>query len=215
MKRFKSLIDLNLYTILKHHEGKEMKKIPTLFEKVYDGEKYMGVTRNVTPGLEWVLNGEGTATIKIDGSCCAIINGVFYKRYDAKHGKTPPDGAIPCCDPDPITGHWPHWIQVDFESKSNKWIVEAYYNAVSHGMALGDGTYEACGKHFQGNPYNMPFDILVPHGRHEIHALVRTFDGIKEWLSTHEQEGIVFWKDGEPQCKIKRRDFGFNWPVKK
>ena len=23
---------------------------------------------------------------------------------------------------------------------------------------------------------------------------------------------IVFWKDGEPRCKIKRSDFGFPWP---
>lgn len=31
-----------------------------------------------------VLEGEGFATEKIDGSCCVIIDGVFYKRYDAK-----------------------------------------------------------------------------------------------------------------------------------
>ena len=24
-------------------------------------------------------------------------------------------------------------------------------------------------------------------------------------------EGIVFWNDGQPQCKIKRSDFGFPW----
>jgi hypothetical protein len=28
-------------------------------------------------------------------------------------------------------------------------------------------------------------------------------------------EGIVFWRNGEPQCKIKRTDFGFTWPPKK
>lgn len=27
-------------------------------------------------------------------------------------------------------------------------------------------------------------------------------------------EGIVFWKDGEPKCKIKRSDFGFPWNSK-
>lgn len=27
-------------------------------------------------------------------------------------------------------------------------------------------------------------------------------------------EGIVFWKDGVPRCKIKRKDFGFKWPIK-
>ncbi len=40
--------------------------------------------------MEWILGGEGTATEKIDGSCCAAIGGVFYKRYDAKRGKIPP-----------------------------------------------------------------------------------------------------------------------------
>ena len=25
---------------------------------------------------------------------------------------------------------------------------------------------------------------------------------------------IVFWRDGEPRCKVKRKDFGFRWPEK-
>ena len=73
-----------------------MKKIPTLFERVYANHKVVAITENVTPGCEWVLRGEGIATVKIDGSCCAVINGEFYKRYDAKKGKTPPAGAIDC-----------------------------------------------------------------------------------------------------------------------
>ena len=28
-------------------------------------------------------------------------------------------------------------------------------------------------------------------------------------------EGIVFWKDGEQKCKIKRTDFGFRWNGKR
>ena len=66
-----------------------MKKIPTLFERVFENHKKVGILPNVTPGMEWVLEGEGVATEKMDGSCCAIIGGVFYKRYDAKRGKTP------------------------------------------------------------------------------------------------------------------------------
>ena len=64
-----------------------MKKIPTLFERVFENHKKVGIKPNVTEGMEWVLNGEGVATVKLDGSCCAIINGEFYKRYDAKKGK--------------------------------------------------------------------------------------------------------------------------------
>lgn len=83
-----------------------MKKIPTLFKRKFDENgKLVGVLPEVKEGFEWVLEGEGLATVKFDGSCCAIINGEFYKRYDCKKGANPPEGAIACCDPDPITGH--------------------------------------------------------------------------------------------------------------
>lgn len=192
-----------------------MKKIPTLFEREYANHRVVGITDKVCPGMEWVLEGEGTATVKIDGSCCAIINGVLYKRYDAKKGKNPPAGAIPCCEPDPVTGHWPHWVKVDNGNPGDKWFIEAYKckEWSLDGQPLDDGTYEAIGTHFQGNPYGYTIDVLVRHGEATI-EVERTFDGIKEYLRTHTIEGIVFWKDGEPKCKIKRTDFGFDWPVK-
>lgn len=186
-----------------------MKKIPTLFEREYAGHKVVGIKDTVTPGMEWVLDGEGEATVKIDGACCAIINDVFYRRYDAKKGKTPPAGAIPCCDPDPVTGHWPHWVPTSRDNPGDKWFIRALDNT----PYLEDRTYEAIGPHFQGNPYGLPDDVLVPHGA-EVIEVVRTFRDIRDYLEHHNIEGIVFWKDGEPQCKIKRSDFGFPWPVK-
>ena len=190
-----------------------MKKIPTLFERVYENHKIVGILPNVTDGMQWVLNGEGVATIKFDGSCCAIINGEFYKRYDAKKGKKPPVGAIPCCEPDEITGHHPHWVKVDKNNPSDKWFEEAYYITsmwINQGLELEDGTYEAVGKHFQGNPYGYENDRLVKHGK-EVIEVERTFEGIKKYLEDNYIEGLVFWKDGEPKCKIKRSDFGFEW----
>lgn len=185
-----------------------MKKIPTLFERIYENHKVVGITPKVTEGMEWVLNGDGVATVKIDGSCCAIINGEFYKRYDAKKGKKPPVGAIPCCNPDPITGHHPHWVKVDFDSPSDKWFVNAYNNTPKE--ELIDCTYEAIGVHFQGNPYGLSDDILERHGV-KIIDVDRSFEGIKDYLEKNYIEGIVFWKDGEPRCKIKRSDFGLPW----
>lgn len=192
-----------------------MKKIPTLFEREFANHKVVGITDKVTPGCEWVLEGKGDATIKIDGSCTAIINGEFYKRYDAKRGKKAPEGAIPCCEPDPITGHHPHWVKVDENNPSDKWFCEAFlntamYNVLTDRNTLADGTYEAIGVHFQGNPYELDEDILIPHGK-SIVFLPRTFEGIKEYLTDHYIEGIVFWLDGEPRCKIKRSDFGLEW----
>lgn len=188
-----------------------MKKIPPLFTLLYNNNKHIGISSAVTPGFEWVFNGEGTATVQYDGSCCAIINGQLYRRYDAKKGKKPPEDAIPCCDPDPITGRWPHWVKCKRDNPSDKWFWTAYDNTP---LAVEDGTYEAVGVHFQGNPYNFPNDMLYPHGLDKIKVL-RTFNGIRSYLEEHAIEGIVFWKDGEPQCKIKRSDFGFPWPVKK
>lgn len=191
-----------------------MKKIPTLFERTFENHMVVGITNKVTPGMEWVLEGEGVATIKIDGSCCAIINGELYKRYDAKKGKKPPEGAIPCCDPDPVTGHHPHWLKVDEKNPSDKWFIEALNATIKgFGCAMDDGTYEAIGKHFNGNPYDLTGDMLVRHGVMEV-CVERSFEAIREYLRNTKEEGIVFWRNGEPMCKIKRTDFGFEWPVK-
>lgn len=193
-----------------------MKKIPTLFEREFKDHNVIKILPKVHPGMEWVLEGEGIATVKYDGSCCAIIDGEYYKRYDCKKGKVPPEGFIPCCEPDSITGHWPGWVKVDEKNPADKWFVMAYEMTVmleNYGMKLSDGTYEAVGRCFQNNPYNFTSNKLIKHGK-EIVEIERTFDGIKKYLSEHEIEGLVFWKDGIPQCKIKRSDFGFEWPAK-
>lgn len=192
-----------------------MKKIPTLFEREYADHKVIGIKPVLTsPDLKWVLDGEGEATLKIDGSCCAVINGLFYRRYDAKRGKIPPENAIPCSDPDPVTGHWPHWIPCPASDNdpASRWYVAALQDYILNNGIPDDGTYEAVGQHFQGNPYKLETDTLVPHGM-TVLDVPRTFEGMRDYLEKHEIEGIVFWKDGEPWCKIKRSDFGFKWPV--
>lgn len=187
-----------------------MKKIPTLFERIYENHKVVGITDKITKGCKDAFK-NGIATVKWDGSCTAIINGEFYKRYDAKKGKKPPFGAIPCQpEPDPITGHHPHWVKVDPSNPADKWFVEAYNN-----LAIKrDGTYEAIGIHFQGNPYGLNKDMLRPHGIDEL-KVRRNFKSIKAFLEENKIEGIVFWLDGKPVCKIKRSDFGFEWGEKK
>lgn len=196
--------------------GNYMKKIPTLFKRVFEGHKIVGITPEVTEGCEDALTDKTVATIKYDGSCCAIIDGVFYKRYDAKKGKKPPEGAIPCCEPDPVTGHWPHWVAVDFMNPADKWFTAAlndYGLNPLKNFGIGTSTYEAIGKHFNGNPYGIDYDTLVPHG-FVCASVDRSFHGIKTFLEQNIVEGLVFWKDGEPLCKIKRSDFGLPWGKK-
>lgn len=187
-----------------------MKKIPTLFVRTFENHNVVCITDQITPGCEEAFL-HGDATVKFDGACCAIIDGELYKRYDAKKGKKPPAGAIPCCDPDPVTGHWPHWVKADKNNPADKWLFHAFYHPAD--TTREDRTYEAVGKHFNGNPYGMTFDWLIPHG--EAHASVeRTFAGVKAWLEASNEEGLVFWLDGAPVCKIRRKDFGLPWPVK-
>ena len=189
-----------------------MKKIPTLFERQFENHKIVKCLPRVTKGFEWVIYGEGIATIKWDGSACAIIDGELYKRFDAKKGKAIPKGAIKCQDEaDPITGHFPCWLKCDINNPADKWFFAALSNTIPNDKkTLPDATYEAIGKHFNGNPYGYETDVLIKHGIHSIYV-DRSYNAIKDYLRDTEVEGIVFWKDNMPQCKIKRTDFGFKW----
>lgn len=191
-----------------------MKKIPTLYKREFSGHKITGIRDEITPGCEAVLEGvlmdECLATLKLDGACCAIINGELYKRFDAKPGRAVPEGAIPCDEPDPVTGHWPHWVKVEADNSADKWFVAARNNSLED---LPEATYEAIGPHFQKNPYGLEKDVLVRHGTISIDILAPSFEGIRQGLELVAMEGIVFWHNGAPLCKIKRSDFGFKWPV--
>ena len=193
-----------------------LKKIPVVFQRDFDEEtgRLLGLTRRVTPGCEWVLEGLGEATEKVDGAACAILGGKFYRRYDAKAGQRRlPDGATPCTPaPDPYTGHWPCWLPVSYFRTADKWFCKAWENTP---WCREDGTYEAVGPHFQSNPYGLDEDVLERHGRIKIPDFPRDFSGMRDYLSTHEIEGVVFWLDGEPMCKIRRKDFGLKWPPPK
>jgi hypothetical protein len=181
-----------------------MKKIISLFQRNYDGDRL--VRDEVVPGAEWVINGEGTATRKWDGTCCMIKEGILYKRYDVKHGRIEPHGFIPAQDPDEKTGHWPGWVMVDFSDPSDKWHVEAF----THYGSYTDGTYELCGLKIQGNPEGFEKHVLIKHGMHMLDA-PRNYHELKEWFGIYENniEGIVWHhKDGR-MVKIKKKDFGY------
>lgn len=185
-----------------------MKKIKTLFNRIYadGGGAIIGLEPEPLVDVS-----KATPTVKWDGSCCKIEDGRFYKRYDAKHGKTPPEGFEPCePEPDPITGHWPGWIECEAHNPSDRWFFNALINTDS---PLFDSTYEAVGPHFNGNPYGLTRDMLIPHGQTPAFGLHWPYDldNIRDYLSRTEIEGIVFWEEGEPIAKIKRSDFGFPW----
>ncbi len=182
-----------------------MQKIISVFQRNYETDRL--IRNEVVPGAEWVLAGDGRATRKLDGSACMIKDGVLYKRYDAKQGKQPPWGFIPAQEADPVTGHWPGWLETGNGSE-DKWFCEALLNTTPADNALPDGTYEACGPHFQKNPEGYGMDQLIPHGIANLPECPRDFDGIREYLRDRDIEGIVFHHPDGRMAKVKKKDYG-------
>lgn len=180
-----------------------MKKIISLFKRDYEGRPPL-VYDEAVEGAEWVLAGEGTASRKWDGTCAMVSCGKLWKRYDAKKGKTPPEGFVPAQNADPVTGHWPGWLEVG-EGPEDKWFREALAEYPIE--TLEDGTYELIGPKINGNPERTNLHELMRHGVDLLDA-PRDFEGIKCFLGTVDIEGIVWHRDNGDMVKIKGKDFG-------
>lgn len=191
--------------------------MPCLFVREFHGRNSHTITDQVTPGCEWVLAGEGVATVKWDGTACLVKDGTLWKRYDAKVNpktgmhKEPPPGALPCDpEPDPVTGHWPHWVRVDPDKPEDRRHVEAWQSFTG----LDEGTYELVGPAVNGNPHCVWSHKLIKHGESEIVLPDRTFEGLRAFLADFFYEGVVFHHPDGRMCKIRRADFGFPWPLR-
>lgn len=167
-----------------------MKKIPALFAR--DGAD---LTREYNPDALWVVNGEGIATRKFDGTAVLVKNGELYARFDAKRGKTPPPDFVPCQDePDPITGHFPGWVPAT--RPEDKWIREAYEYGLSVGEPYDNWTYEACGPRIGANQEEFNNHVLIKHGSIQIPVGVPTdYDGLCAFFEQYDIEGVVWWRD--------------------
>ena len=178
-----------------------MKKIISLFQRNYEGNRL--VRDEVVPGAEWVIAGEGVATRKWDGTCCLIDSGMLYKRYNAKRGKTPPEGFIPAQDFDPVTGHMPGWVLVGEGSE------DQYHREAFERLSLRlNGTYELVGPKIQGNPENLEAHYLIPHGKYILTEAPRSFGAFYGYFKAVRIEGIVWHHPDGRMVKIKAKDFG-------
>jgi hypothetical protein len=204
-----------------------MKKIPCLFQRDFQTRTLIA---KVAPGCEWVFTPEATATVKYDGTATMVLNGRLYKRLDCRKDrrtneyKPPPPLSIPCDEPDPITGHWPHWVLIS-NVPEDKWFRAAWQlYSLPHHVPLPDGTYELCGPHFNGNPQAFLKDVFIRHGdspiAQEYFASLSTLCDedkltfFRDFLSTLNNEGIVFHHPDGRMAKIRRADFGLPWGSK-
>ena len=192
-----------------------MKKIPTLF--VRDPADMSRVTREVTPGCEWVLAGEGVATVKWDGTSCMIRDGKLFRRRAYREGSEPPEDFIEAGRAyDKVQGWVPCWR--DVKADRYHWLAFDQPHALRR-----DCTCELIGPKVNGNPYGYPKDgehYLIPHGVDillkpggGVANIERTFDATLACLAEVAIEGLVWHHPDGRMAKIKRRDFGLPWPV--
>lgn len=199
-----------------------MKKIKTLF--VIDRNTDLA-TDVITEGAEWVVRGEGKATIKFDGSSTFFKDNILYKRYDRKlkskfvkiarkTGKdfipedymfnTLPENAIPCEEkPAPFSLHFPHWVPVT-DGPEDKFHKEALDNSTE---LEDNATYELVGPKVNGNPYKLERHELWKHGSIEYEVKDFSFEGLKKTLENMtEEEGLVFHHKNGEMIKLRRKD---------
>jgi hypothetical protein len=178
-----------------------MKKIQTLFRRDPDDRRF--VTREVEPGCEWVLAGEGVATRKYDGTCVRFDGADWWTRREVKEGKTVPDGFV-AEQHDEVTGKTVGWEPAG-QSAFAKYLNEALTHHKQHGAVFPPATYELIGPKINGNPEKALLHCLVTHGADTLDA-PRTYDDLAEWLHANDYEGIVWHHPDGRMVKIKRRD---------
>lgn len=202
-----------------------MRKIPTLFRR--DPDNPALITRDVHPDCQWVLDGEGTPTRKLDGTCVGYfpavrgevrvhggigsgevhdsgdVTGVWFARREVKANQSAPDGFI-VEQEDPVTGKAVGWVPIE-QSSFHRYFVEALPRI---GCSPYFGTYELCGPKVNGNPEKLAVHHLFRHVDIErLKSVPRDFDGLIEWLlSACNWEGAVWHHPDGRMAKLKVRD---------
>lgn len=186
-----------------------MDKIPTIFDR---GDDFRVVDK-VRAGCEWVLDGEGTATEKLDGTNVRLtVRSGQCVRLEKRRNPTKVQKKAGIID------GW--YVDADEFGNDDKWIYDAMNKTDVASWPDGEHSCEALGPSIQGNPLGLPDHVCVPFNL-DIPAfpeIPRTYDGIRKSLATldskyspeHLAEGIVFHHPDGRRAKIKRKDFPAN-----
>ena len=196
-----------------------MRKIPTLFVRNPETHKIEPI---LSDGCEWVLEGDGTATRKVDGTAVLIRDGKVWKRREVKPGRNaPPD--FEHVETNETTGKEIGWVPIRTGDPSDQYFVEAIRQTEIGAPPPQGETYELVGPMVQNNTENLDRHMLIPHDSEMLHIAVppriagadaqRAFDLLDAYLRDFGHEGVVWHHPDGRRAKIKRRDFGHPWPL--
>lgn len=190
-----------------------MKKIPTVFGR--DPEDRTKTTDVVTPGCEWVFEGEGVPTRKWNGTGTMLDeNGIWWARREIKPGKQTPPNYVPV-HYDEVTGKTQGWEPIEQSpfAKFHKLALMTDPYAGSHNGQLLPGTYELVGPKIQGNEDGFDDYYLLPHASapvvpdldlklspETVVKIIRKIHLVANW------EGVVWHHPDGRMAKLKARD---------
>lgn len=196
-----------------------MKKTPSVFLRNPDNMRELLPV--VNPAAQWVIDGEGVATRKYDGTCVMLDEDLnWWARREVKEDRTPPPNWIEL-DADPETGKRMGWEPIE-QSGYQKHLQDALENIYDLGISTPDemlpGTYELCGPKVGSNFEKLDRHILFSHEfaeRLDHHLLIRdkptTFSSYRVLLDYVDTqlgwEGLVWHHPDGRMAKLKVRDF--------
>lgn len=182
-----------------------MIKIPTLFIRNEQNMKL--VTREVNPDAAWVFEGKAIPT---DGTNVRVtVKNGLCTYAEKRRNPTREEKA---------NGAEPGYVPIDESNPQDQHILSAITHTSYTNWPDGAWPCEALGPKIQGGieasqPMVYSF-VLTPLVIAEPFEL--TFDGIRDYLAAHAIEGIVWHDENHYRyAKIKRRDYGLPWPIKK
>jgi len=183
-----------------------MEKIPTVFER---GSNFKVVDK-IREGCEWVFDGEGSATEKLDGTNVRLtVRAGTCVRLEKRRNPSKRQKQAG------IKDGW--YVDADEFGSEDKWIYEAMRNTDVTDWPDGEHSAEALGPSIQGNTLGLdkhlcvPFNLVIP----SFAKIKRTYGGLQTGLleleslysPQHLAEGIVFHHPDGRRAKIKRKDF--------
>lgn len=185
-----------------------MIKIPTLFLRNEQNMKL--VTRDVNPDAAWIFNGKAIPTVKKDGTNIRVtISNGHAVHVEKRRNPTREEKAL---------GAEPGYVDASRDDPSDKHIYAAVDATDFFSWPDGAWPCEALGPKIQGG-IESPIPCLYSFALTPliiVEPIELTFDGIRDFLATHEIEGIVWHDENHYRfAKIKRRDFNLSWPIKR
>lgn len=182
-----------------------MKKMHHLFE----AENNRTYDPKIKTGSEWVAEGEGVITEKLDGTNVRLtVRQGAIVRVERRRNPTKAEKSRGVIDP---------WYQdARDDDPAAKYILLGAKNTDASRLPDGEHTAEALGPKIQGNPYRLEQHVIVPHCEAPVYPdMLRTYDNLAAWCGRlqslfapgREAEGVVFHHPDGRMVKLRARKF--------